>query len=505
MLESWHMGLEAELKFHVPHQALKLVEQGRLPGRKLASAAESDLLSTYFDTPRHKLRRHGLSLRVRHDNDEYVQTVKSETDGRFGRGEWETSIKSSKPDPTKIDCSPLAVHSLKKLRRKLKPIFKTAVHRVSLPIQRKGSQIELAIDRGKIIVGQRSEPIEEVEIELKDGNPQDLFEAADALARQTEGELYLQSKAERGYDLARGKLKSVRFAEPIKLNKRLNASEAFQIVARSAIRHFVGNADAVRNHNSEGVHEMRVGLRRLRAAISLFSKLFTKSSAENIKRELRWLTSELAPARELDVFLNQTIRPAAGEIIPRRGIKAIEREFVNRRAEALEQASSAISSRRFRMVLLAVLEWVETEHHGSAGRTPARKFAAKLLVRRLQRIRKEGKHLEELSARARHKLRIRIKKIRYAAEFFESLFNSKYQRKRLARFEKHLKKLQDDLGSLNDYLAHREMALNAALNAPPHDRRARAFASGVLVGREDQAARPLLRAARKRVSRLKAF
>ncbi|MGL3110573.1 CHAD domain-containing protein [Bradyrhizobium sp. BR 1432] len=144
-------------------------------------------------------------------------------------------------------------------------------------------------------------------------------------------------------------------------------------------------------------------------------------------------------------------------------------------------------------------------HHGSSGHTPIRKFAAKLLVRRIQKIQKDGKQLEDLSARARHRLRIRIKKVRYAARFFESLFNSRGQRKRLAQLEKHSKRLQDALGAVNDYLAHREMALDAALNAPPHNRRARAFASGVLVGREDQAARPLLRAARKRVSRLRAL
>ncbi|MDF0521570.1 CHAD domain-containing protein [Bradyrhizobium yuanmingense] len=499
------MGLEAELKFHIPHRALKQVEHGRLPGTKLGCPAEADLLSTYFDTPRHKLKRHGLSLRVRHDRKTYVQTVKSETDGRFGRGEWETLIESGTPDLTKLNGSPVEAFSSKKLRQKLKPIFKTSVHRVTLPIQRKGSEIELAIDRGKIMVGHRSEPVDEVEIELKRGKPRDLFETADALARRTEAELYLRSKAERGYDLADGQVNPVSFAAPIKLDKRMEASDAFRIVARSAIRHFVGNADAVRDHNPEGVHEMRVGLRRLRAAISLFSKLLPKSSTENVKRELKWLTGELAAARELDVFLNQTIRPAARDVIPRRGIAAVKQEFTRRRAEAFERASSALDSKRFRTLLLDVVEWVEMAHHGSGGHTPIRKFAATVLVRRIQKIQKDGKQLEELSARARHRLRIRIKKVRYAARFFESLFTSRGQRKRLAQLEKHSKKLQDALGAVNDYLAHREMALDAALNAPPHNRRARAFASGVLVGREDQAARPLLRAARKRVSRLRAL
>jgi CHAD domain-containing protein len=93
-----------------------------------------------------------------------------------------------------------------------------------------------------------------------------------------------------------------------------------------------------------------------------------------------------------------------------------------------------------------------------------------------------------LSAPERHKLRIKVKKLRYATEFFESLYQDA-DRSELARFSRRLKKLQDALGALNDFIAHREMATDAALSAPPENRRVRAFGSGVIVGQEHEAAK----------------
>jgi CHAD domain-containing protein len=81
--------------------------------------------------------------------------------------------------------------------------------------------------------------------------------------------------------------------------------------------------------------------------------------------------------------------------------------------------------------------------------------------------------------------------MRYLLEFFESLFR-KRERKKMARLSKHLKRTQDALGSLNDFIAHRKLAVDAALKAPAQHRRARAFVSGVVLGREEEALKPLM-------------
>jgi len=229
-----------------------------------------------------------------------------------------------------------------------------------------------------------------------------------------------------------------------------------------------------------------------------------QTKTEEIKTELRWLTNELARARELDVFLEEKIGPVAREITPQRGGKAIAKQFAEKRAEALAQARRAVDLPRCRALLVDVLEWIEAQ----PGRTDVAnselgEFAAGLLNRRLRRAHKDAGKLQKMTAPERHKFRIRMKKLRYAGEFFESLFRSKRERKALARLSKHTKKIQDALGSLNDFIADRKMAAEAALKAPPQDRRALAYVSGIIVGREDEQAKPLLQAAAKELRALR--
>jgi inorganic triphosphatase YgiF len=498
------MGVETEIKFRMPKRNLGSSSRLKVPGCKIGARSESDLQSTYFDTRKHKLKRRGLLLRVRQTDGKHIQTIKQTSGAQLGRGEWETEIGSRTPDLDEANGTPLERLASNKLRRKLKPIFETSVHRISMPVRTKRSELELAIDHGRIVAAGHTSRIEEVEVELKSGPASDLFRVAKALERKLGAELCLRAKADQGYDLVNGKRAQAVFAEPIELGKRMTAIEGFKVIARSAHRHFSGNVDAVRKLDPEGVHQMRVGLRRLRAVISLFSKALPETKAEETKTELRWLTNELARARELDVFLEEKIGPVAREITPRRGGKAIAKQFAAKRTEALGEARRAVDSPRCRALLIDVLEWIEAQH----GRTDVAnselgEFAAQLLDRRLRKAHKDAGKLQEMTAPERHKFRIRMKKLRYAAEFFESLFPSKRERKALARLSKHAKKIQDALGSLNDFIADRKMAAEAALQAPPQDRRARAYVSGIIVGREDEQARPLMKAAAKELRALR--
>ena len=498
------MGIETEIKFHMPNRNLGPSSRLTVPGAKIGKRSESELLSTYFDTAKQRLKRHGLLLRVRRTDGKHVQTIKSTSGAQFGRGEWETEIGDGTPDLGETDGTPLQRLASKKLRRKLKPIFRTEINRITVPVRTKRSELELAIDRGKIIAPGRASAVEEIELELKTGSTRDLFRVAKALERKLAAELCLRAKADRGYDLVNGKRAEAVFAEPIELAKRMRAIDGFQVIARSALRHFSGNADAIRRLDPDGVHQMRVGLRRLRAAISLFSKALSGTKTEEIKTELRWLTNELAPARELHVFLEERIGPVAREMIPRRGGKAIARHFADKRAEALDRARKAVNSPRCRALLVDVLQWIEAQPgRTDAARSELGEFAADLLDRRIRRAQKDAEKLQEMTADERHRFRIRMKKIRYAATFFESLFRSKRERKALSRLSKHAKKVQDALGSLNDFIADRKMAAEAALQAPPQNTRARAFASGIIVGREDEQAKPLMKAAVKELRGLR--
>ncbi len=120
------MGTETELKFDVAPQDLWKLKAARALQQK--PAKEEDLVSVYFDTPKHKLARNGISLRVRHNGDKRVQTIKSEgSKGSFRRGEWEREIKGNLPNLRKAPGTALAPLLTKKLKRRLKPMFATRV------------------------------------------------------------------------------------------------------------------------------------------------------------------------------------------------------------------------------------------------------------------------------------------------------------------------------------------------------------------------------------------
>ena len=170
----------------------------------------------------------------------------------------------------------------------------------------------------------------------------------------------------------------------------------------------------------------------------------------------------------------------------------LSHEIAQRRDAALKRAQDAVKSARFRSLTLDLTAWLQTGQWfvpqddlvRDRGDLPIAVYAAEQLTRRWRKVRKKGKALTKLDAHSRHKLRIQTKTLRYAAEFFASLFSNKRVVKRRKRFLGALERLQDGLGDLNDIAVHEKHI--AAMNV--HHRRSnpsRAFAAGLLTGRED--------------------
>ncbi|QPF89901.1 CYTH and CHAD domain-containing protein [Bradyrhizobium commune] len=494
------MTTETELKFRLaPRQLSTVLRNGA--SRRHGDPTGQTLISTYYDTKKHKLRRNGLVLRVRKIDDRYVQTVKARGLTDVTRGEWENEVAGAKPELAKTRHTPLDDIATRNFSGKLKPVFQTDVRRTARMRRVRRSRIELAIDQGRITAGRRSRPVAELELELKSGQIADLFRLARIFERKAGAELDPRSKAERGFELVAGNGRSAQRAEPIRLTHEVSPQDAFRIIAHSALRQVTTNADPVRNKDSEGVHQMRVGLRRLRAAISLFDDIMPRVGTGRIKAELKWLTGELAPAREIDVFVKDSIEPLPEQGVPRRGAGAIRKKFSAQRMAAFRRAGEAVASARYRRLLIDVAEWIEAMRASADDGRSIAAYAAEMLDRHTRKVRKQGKQLAELDPRRRHKLRIRIKKIRYAVDFFKSLYRDRDQNE-LADFSGRLKQLQSALGSLNDFMAHRELATKAALAAPPANRRAQAFASGFIVGQEREAAHGLMKNAARELRRL---
>jgi len=503
---------EIELKFEVPIARLPDLSRGPLlkgagsPGRKPAS-----LVSVYFDTKKLKLRRKALSLRIRRVGRRVVQTVKQETGaGTFVRDEWEHDIRGRQPDFEVVGDTPLASIVNKKLRRSLMPVFETRVRRRVFQIHSGKSTVELSIDKGELAAGRNRLPICEVELELKRGQRGDLFKIAKRLAEEVPAQLAITSKAERGYILLTGEKPQPLKALPVALTPEGTVPSAFQTIVWTCIHQLVANQPIMLRGDPDGLHQMRVALRRLRAAISLFSDMLADAQTDMVKSELKWIAGELGPARELEVFSKRVVKPVAAGKPNGEGLAILSRDLQRRCEDAIVRAHTAAESARFRRLVLETAAWNEAGDWISNADISACTFreqpitaaAAHELGRRWKKLIKRGKHLDKLDAHRRHRLRIQGKKLRYAADFFSNAFPRKKAMLRQKKFVAGLERLQDALGDLNDIVVHEKLSErflegNEAGNKGRNGRARKAFAAGRLSGREEARLAPALREAKR--------
>jgi inorganic triphosphatase YgiF len=484
------MGSETELKFQVSSQDMKSLRTARsLRPMGAASTEGEKLLSVYFDTAERRLRRKGISLRVRHNRGTRVQTIKTQTSGiPFNRGQWEHKIDGDQPDLRFMRGTPLAQLRTKKLRSALSPIFVTQICRVTRLLNEDGSRIEMALDEGLVRAGRKTGLISEVELELKRGKVLDLFQLAKRIGSLVPAKLAFKSKSERGYDLLADATGPSYAADQINLKSGMSTGKAFQVIGRSILRHVVDNESAARKGDSEGVHQMRVGLRKLRAAISSFAELVDDKQTERIESEIIWMTGELGSARDLDVYIKTKIEPLR-KLRPRKsGLREFAGDLASRRRTAFKKMKHAIDSPRYRSLILDILQWIEAgewlKHSKVRARRPVHLFAAKSLAQQFRKVLRKQKGVAKFDSRQLHKLRIRFKKLRYSCEFFGGLFDTRKMSHRRRRFNDCVADLQDNLGALNDISVHQKIAtaLVAEKTSTQHPRRD--FAAGIVSGRE---------------------
>jgi inorganic triphosphatase YgiF len=405
-----------------------------------------------------------MSFRLRRARNKHIQTNKAAPNGDaspLARCEWETEVLGETPDFRHALQTPLKDFSRRKLRRALKPMFEVRVERSAYPVQSANSAIEVAIDRGLIAAEGGNLEFCEIELELKRGASSELARIGRRLAAEVPASLGFKTKADRGFELLHGGAPAVHRAEPIALTAETRVGEAFQAIAWSCLRQVALNADAVKDGDSEGVHQMRIGLRRLRAGMSVFKALVDGPETDAVGRELSWITDELGPARDLHVFIEKTLAPLSARSPKDAGLNALCAEVGKRRDTATARAAKAVASDRFRKLVLRTALWILASEWSDTAPTPGGLPANKIggfarqtlnkrrrnLVRRLERVR-------ELDDQQRHKLRIAVKKLRYASEFFAPLFGAGEDRKRFAGI---LETLQDELGRINDIAVHRRL------------------------------------------------
>lgn len=432
-----------------------------LPSGQLADRT-AHLVTTYFDTPRRAVRRAGYSVRIRREGNVRTQTVKADgtaAAGLFVRPEWEREVGSDIPAIDVRD-GPLNGMVGRATLRRLAPLFVTDVRRTDRTIDSEQGRIRCAIDDGEIRAGSTELRICELELELGAGSPQLLFDTARRLDETVPLRLAVSSKAQRGYALLAGNPHGAVKAEPIGLDHRLEVGDAFQIIARSCLRQFRLNEALLDRDGVEPVHQARVALRRLRTAFAVHRALFVGDArAQLLEAELQWLAAELGEVRNLDVLIARGLRPTPRAQL----VLARERAFADVRGE--------LASARTRLLMIDLAEWLTLGDWRTQPADPellhrdVASFAADLLDRQRRRLARRGRNLADLGDRRRHRARIAAKTLRYAVEFFASLYDSPRQSRRRERFVGALEALQDDLGELNDLVVGPQILARLGIDA----------------------------------------
>jgi triphosphatase len=345
--------------------------------------------------------------------------------------------------------------------------------------------------------GERKSQICEVELELKSGQPAALFGLARELSRAAPLYLAFESKAARGQELVAGGPPSAHKSRRIDLPEDASVAVAFRLVATSALAQIAANAATLRETpGPEAVHQFRVGARRLRSALTTFKPVLEGEGLETVKTDLKWLSATCDEARNLDVFAEETLKPAEAGEAPPPGVAALRAGVDAARRAAWRHAAEACASERFRALMIDTAAWVETGDwrtaDGAAG--PIAPFARRALKRHLKKLEKRGRDIRGGDDTARHHLRIEAKKLRYAAEAFAGLFGDKPVR----RYLRHLKEMQEVLGALNDLVTSQPLLAGLAL---PSDA---AFAAGELVGLKVARKPQLIAQGKKALDRLQA-
>lgn len=492
------MAREFEIKLEIPASTVGKVM--RLPWLWELASGElhaAHMISTYYDTPDLALRKRGITLRVRRVGARCVQTIKSAVNGAalpVDRYEWEEDVATIAPELERAAGTPLAEVPKRKLKG-LQQCFEVHIDRSAFPIQSANSAIEVAIDRTQIVAGDATTSFCEVELELKRGASSELARIARRIASEVPASFALKTKSDRGFGLREAKASRAQRAEPVALSPTTRVGEAFQAIGWSCLRHFVLNADVVCAGDTEGVHQMRVGLRRLRSAIALFKHMLDGPETDAVKAELAWLAAELGPARELDVLLEDWLAPLCAAQAEQAALVALCEDIAERRQAALARAGTALASDRFRQLSLRVALWLIAAEWSDkaqlAFEDPSRRvaaFADRALLKSTRRVTAKLARFAELDVHGRHKLRIAVKQLRYATEFFADVVDD-HGREAFFNTVHHL---QHDLGRLNDMATH-ERLRDAFMTAWTQEQGEKtpqsiqkAFAIGFALGQQEQ-------------------
>jgi triphosphatase len=457
---------EVELKLAATPADLLLAKRQLLTLAGRARAAQATLTSIYYDTADRQLKERGLTLRVRKRNHRFVQTVKAESMAGalpMVRGEWEDAVAGATPDLNAPRSGALLPQTV--TATALQPVFSTVIRRAVIPLKLdQTTEIEAAIDDGEIRSGenQHKEPVCEIELEHKRGDPSAIYEIGLRLVEAVPLRIETRSKAERGFDLDAGgpNLQAVH-ALPIALEPEMTVEATLQRFGCECLALVLRNEPAALAGLAEGLHQMRVAIRRLRAVLNAFKRMLPEGQYRWANEELRWLARALGPARNWDVFVDGVVASVRSGLLHPEDRKVLTAAAGAERARAHQAAEAAIRSARYTKAVLQLLGWFTARkwrdqsisEHSAQLMAPISEVAPSLLARRHKNVHKSIRDFSRLDTDGRHRVRIAIKKLRYTIDLLQSLF----RKDAVADFLRLVRPLQDELGHANDVRVARDL------------------------------------------------
>ena len=444
---------EVELKLALPSDRVdaflaRMARRRTQPGKHV-------LHTRYYDTPDFELGAAGIALRVRRAGRRWLQTLKTEGERQGGlsrRLEFEMAVARGALDWSRFPVEALA-YVPAACRERLVPVFETRFERLAWTLSgRGGARIEVALDRGEVRAGEAGEPICEIELELKAGRPDALFDLAIVWATDFGCLPNDESKAARGARLARGAGPAPARADAPALDPAGSVEAAFAALCRDALAQIQANLPgALAGADPEYLHQTRVALRRLRATLRVFRPACVLPP--ELLDGLRALADALGPVRDWDVLCLETLPAIAPHAPDPAEWQAGMAVLAARREAAAVAMRTQVAMAPPGVWLLACQRWLlrrgwrdVPEAQRRLQLSPLADRARAALRKGDRPIRHAAKRFAVLPAEARHRLRIRIKRQRYALESLLACYPGRAH----ARYLATLRAMQNALGRVND-------------------------------------------------------
>lgn len=441
--------MNSQIILHFPTSALPSLLAHPLLVRSMRLGNRSQSEYTYFDTTESSLRKAGIVLSTHPIPQGFLQRVSLDDQPSFPshpRHEWETRCTEN------FDFTSIGSNRLRKLLRnyeaELIPIFRASIERQRWLFARPGgAEIIVVLDHGKLIAGHRSAPISELVLELVKGDVGQLSQLAVQLAAEAPLVPLELSKIERGYRHHSNVVLSPMKAGPSPVRDEMTLPEAFQALVEQTTNCWRNNLyGALTDESPEYIHQYRVSLRRLGTLMKVFKPALPPDFADTWVASFKAVASCTSQLRDLDVMRDVILLPMLEQ-----DASVIHQQMVNKAIAACNDARQAevakSGSQAFRTAPLLAFpreaELVFGELAPKKVTTFAKQRLKKLHQRTLERLEIAN---EEQTPDTAHRLRLSLKHLRYACEFFATVGNTV----EMTRLAKSVARLQDDLGIFND-------------------------------------------------------